>query len=481
MATVLTDNAHYAAIASAIRGKNGLSSTYTPSQMASAIAAIPSGSSAVLVPKSITQNGVYDPADDSADGYSSVDVSVQGGGVPTGYTYYNGYLLPTIPAESGYDYVFVRKNDQNGNFEAIYGASPWYAGVSLGATLSNWYLTYTDIQSRAAKVASIAQTNPQQWSQPEATVFNSFGTDNGREVVWSSHDMLCGPNSSYDVLYKSGQAIDQTEADPNLGTKAITQNGTYSAEDDGLDGYSSVSVDVQGGGGSAAMTGIVERTLSTLYDSAASFVAASAFYWFGNSLRSVELPNVTVVRDYAFASCYSMNAVAMPSCTLIGSHAFEYCRALSEANFPMCSNVGSSAFYGCSTIAALSLPACEAIGSSAFNGCSMLQSADLPECRILGAFAFRNCSRLASVSLPKCSVIGQSAFHNCQSLMAIYVLASSVVTGVGSMTFNSTPMSASSYTGSFGSIYVPSSLYEAYVSATGWSYYASRIASYTEA
>lgn len=33
--------------------------------------------------------------------------------------------------------------------------------------------------------------------------------------------------------------------EPDLGTKAITTNGTYSAEDDQLDGYSQVSVNVQ--------------------------------------------------------------------------------------------------------------------------------------------------------------------------------------------------------------------------------------------
>lgn len=36
-------------------------------------------SATVLVPKTITQNGVYNPADDNADGYSSVTVNVSGG------------------------------------------------------------------------------------------------------------------------------------------------------------------------------------------------------------------------------------------------------------------------------------------------------------------------------------------------------------------------------------------------------------------
>lgn len=41
------------------------------------------GSAATLVSKTITANGTYDPANDSADGYSSVTVNVQSGGSAT--------------------------------------------------------------------------------------------------------------------------------------------------------------------------------------------------------------------------------------------------------------------------------------------------------------------------------------------------------------------------------------------------------------
>lgn len=43
MAIVTTDNQHYSAIANAIRAKNGLTTTYLPSEMAAAITAIPTG------------------------------------------------------------------------------------------------------------------------------------------------------------------------------------------------------------------------------------------------------------------------------------------------------------------------------------------------------------------------------------------------------------------------------------------------------
>ena len=45
MARVLVNESNLQSIANAIRGKNGLSDTYTPSQMASAISAIPTGGS----------------------------------------------------------------------------------------------------------------------------------------------------------------------------------------------------------------------------------------------------------------------------------------------------------------------------------------------------------------------------------------------------------------------------------------------------
>lgn len=62
------------AIANAIRAKTGGSAPLTLPQMAQAIDALPTGGT--LIPKTITQNGVYNASSDNADGYSSVDVNV---------------------------------------------------------------------------------------------------------------------------------------------------------------------------------------------------------------------------------------------------------------------------------------------------------------------------------------------------------------------------------------------------------------------
>lgn len=54
-----------------------------------------------------------------------------------------------------------------------------------------------------------------------------------------------------------GSAATGTAAGATLVTKSITANGTYSAEDDDADGYSEVTVNVSGGGGSAIKMGVL--------------------------------------------------------------------------------------------------------------------------------------------------------------------------------------------------------------------------------
>lgn len=85
MSRVTVTESYLQAIAGAIRGKNGSSDTYTPAQMAAAITAIPTGSSApVLESLSVTENGTYTPGT-GVDGFSSVTVNVpSGGGIAAG-------------------------------------------------------------------------------------------------------------------------------------------------------------------------------------------------------------------------------------------------------------------------------------------------------------------------------------------------------------------------------------------------------------
>ena len=74
MATRIVDDSKLQDIAVAIQGKDG-GGTMTVDEMPTRIQAIPS-CGGTLIPKTITENGVYNAEDDNADGYSEVEVIV---------------------------------------------------------------------------------------------------------------------------------------------------------------------------------------------------------------------------------------------------------------------------------------------------------------------------------------------------------------------------------------------------------------------
>ena len=75
-------------------------------------------------------------------------------------------------------------------------------------------------------------------------------------------------------------------------------------------------------------------------------------------------------------------------------------------------------------------------------------------------------------------MISSYAFAYCYNLLSVYLLGSSIPL-ITSTTFSSTPIAGytTSTDGVYGSIYVPASLYNDYISATNWSVYSARIVS----
>ena len=89
------------------------------------------------------------------------------------------------------------------------------------------------------------------------------------------------------------------------------------------------------------------------------------------------------------------------------------------------------------------------------------------------------CQNLTNVSLPKVSFMSSYAFQQCYNLLSLYLNVSSIPSLQNINVFSSTPISnyTTSTGGVYGSIFVPTSLYSSFISATNWANYSSRIVS----
>lgn len=233
-----------------------------------------------------------------------------------------------------------------------------------------------------------------------------------------------------------------------------------------------------GSGNSELAKKIIDRTITEIGDSSITRIGDYAFAGC-YSLTSANFPTCTTIGSGAFSSCTNLTFVSFPKCTSIKDYAFTNCHSLTFANFPECTSLEMGAFYSCYSLASANFPKCTYLRPAAFCSCSNLTSINFPKCTYIEMQAFYKCSNLISISFPGCTSIGNYAFNGCSSLTTIILGYSSIVKLNHSNAFYSTPMSTSSYTGTYGSIYVPASLVSAYKSAPQWSYYSSRITSIT--
>ena len=242
------------------------------------------------------------------------------------------------------------------------------------------------------------------------------------------------------------------DVEPNLESISVTENGTYTP-DIGVDGFSSVEVNVSGGGDHEIEDALVERTLSAYTNS-----------------------RVSAVGSYAFCSAQILTQVTFNNASVIGNSAFFFCLALLSATAPNCTSVGENAFGTCQNLEFASLPKCEYVGSYAFAGCRRLETVEITSCKTICSCAFSKCSSLTALSVSYCENIFHSAFNKCIKLVSLYLMSTSLVTLSHSDAFASTPIAGyTDYTGGvYGSIYVPASLLSDYKAANNWSYFSDR-------
>lgn len=226
-----------------------------------------------------------------------------------------------------------------------------------------------------------------------------------------------------------GGIVGTYEAQPALGTKSITSNGTYNASSDGLQGYSQVSVNVDT---DSAVAPYVDGTVTTFNNPAVTSIKEFAFFvnpdWSTTNLTSAYGENVTTIKEYAFCYCKNLTSINFPNCTTLRNNftvtllqgtrgIFSECYKLKTIILPKVTSIPPNCFRNSggdvSTSVTIQLDNCTSIGTYAFwyfVPSYYISSLNLPECTSIGQYAFNYCGGFGSINLPKVETIGQYAF-----------------------------------------------------------------------
>lgn len=212
----------------------------------------------------------------------------------------------------------------------------------------------------------------------------------------------------------------------------------------------------RGGGAQAGdLTGFLDGTITELHD-----------------------PHVTSLRNaYVFSGCTDLSVIDLPALSAFpsGISFSAVTPNLTTATFGVSAMVNTTSFSRATSLEEINLPNCPRILSNAFYGCTSLERVSLPSALVIGASAFYGATALSTISLPACAYLSTYAFGACSSLQSVYLMGSSMVALQNTEVFKSTPISVSTYLGTYGSVYVPVSLYDTYVADPFWTLYSSRI------
>lgn len=264
-------------------------------------------------------------------------------------------------------------------------------------------------------------------------------------------------NGTYDVTEYASAAVNVPTGIFPEGTQHITENGTYNIAQ-----YENVLVEVASSSGgdsedSDLLMWLVENDGYTdakkegFYNDKFTRIGDYAFY-FKPIAGTIELPNVTLIGSYSFASMsmYKFTKFIAPKLTSIGAYAFNQSPYLENIEAENVEEIYSNVFQGCTALKEVKFPKITSIGSNAFRSCSSLTKVDLG-------------SNMTSSILTR-------TFNACSNLTALILRNADTIVGLGATNaFDSTPIVSGT-----GYIYVPRALISTYKTASNWSNYAAQ-------
>ncbi len=174
------------------------------------------------------------------------------------------------------------------------------------------------------------------------------------------------------------------------------------------------------------------------------------FKGLSTNLSDLNLPNLTVVNNSAFADSKFLTSVNFSSLENIPVYCFSKCPRLKYVSLPSAITIDDAAFMECFLLSELYLPKVEYLISTSgnkhgpydtlyiqlFGMCSSIQSISMPQLKEMDSpFCFYSCERLKNVDFPNLTNIDESAFYECYSLENINIPK---VEKIGKQAFNYT-------------------------------------------
>ena len=450
---------------------------------------VPSEAS-TLIPKTITENGTYNPSDDSADGYSSVVANVPNTYVAgdEGKVVNNGALVAQtamsgeITVNDTYDTTLynsitvnvaeptpapkpglVRFMDYDGTILHTYTANEFLALSAMpenptheGLTSQGWNWSFED-------AVEYVTTNR------NLDIGQSYVTDDGRTRIYISLENpdLLSPtlglylgNASVDVDWGDGSEHD-TMTRTSTSVSKVTAKHTYPAAGNYVISIAAIE-------GTYSIGGSAKES-QLLTDNKTSFTSTDAAYIL--SIKKVEIGNNTsLFSDYAFGelrsletitlpvnfydfradtfhNCYSLKAIVIPKnpSFTIGQYGYVFytCQSLTNVSLSKESYICGYMFYNCYNLTRITIPLGRTtIGdgsagykSSAFSSCYNLSDVTIPEgITEISSTTFQDCDSLTHITLPSTlSVINDSCFYKCNLIGELELPAS--LTSIGGSAF----------------------------------------------
>lgn len=433
MSQVLVTEQYLSDIGSAIRGKLGGSSSYFPSQMASAIQSIRSAAELSIVSQTFSQNGTFRPSTFSADAFADVVIAV-----PNSYAASDEGKV----VSSG---DLVAQGTMNVSSNSVYDTT-LYSQVSVAIPVA--VLMSKVISENGTYDA--ANDSADGFSQVVVNVTGGGGTD-GLPI-----EIITGLESS-NIFSFTNSTISKLRA-----------YALYNHANIGM-----ISMDAVSAIPSNAFA-YCYRLESVFFDKCEQ-IGSYAFFR-TSALKVISFPKCIEIYEYAFELCGVEN-VSFPKLSIIGRYAFRSCSLLTQINASVLTDIYSDAFTNCTKLVSIIAENIKHIGANAFSNCTSLQEIYFPLCSSIGSNAFRQCYNLEKVYINTASLNG--TFRYCSKLESLYIITSIIGT-ITNAALSDTPIAKSSFLGYFGSIYVLESMVDSFKTANGWSFYSDRITAYIE-